>query len=179
MVFGVSSPSSLQICDVAGGLSAAGGVDVAAVVAHLALPVSALVGLNVDVSASSFTWRGRTVTACDRSLEGLCQAAVLLRSLTAEPDDAFLDLDGCPAGWVKPAASGSAMVCFGADLLFGRQVFVQLDGFAESRLGLFAADPAPVLELVLPACPPAVLKVPYLGGVLLSALDGRVTVHAA
>ena len=177
MVRDMSSPSPLQVRDVAGGLPAAAGA--AAVVAHLALPVSALVGLNVDVSASSFTWRGRTVTACDTSLEGLCEASVLLRSLTAETDDVFLDLCGPPAGWVKPAASGSAMVCFGADLLFGRHVFVDLDGFAADRLSLFAADPAPVLELVLPARPPAVLEVPYLGRVLLSLLGDRVTLHAA
>ena len=179
MVCGMSSPSPLQVRDTVGGLSAAGGVDVAAVVAHLALPVSALVGLNVDVVASSFTWRGRTVTACDMSVEGLCEAAALLSSLTTNPDDVFLDLGGSPAGWVKPAASGSAMVCFGADLLFGRHVFVELDGFAADRLSLFAADPAPVLELVLPARPPAVLEVPHLGRVLLSLLGDRVTLHAA
>ena len=179
MVCDMSSPSPLQVHDTVGGLSAAGGVDVAAVVAHLALPVSALVGLNVAVFATSFTWRDRTVTARDTSTEGLCEAAVLLRSLTAVPDDVFLDLCGSPAGWVKPAASGSAMICFGAELLFGRHVFVELDGFAADRLGLFAADPAPVLELVLPARPPAVLDVPYLGRVLLSLLGDRVTLHAA
>ena len=179
MVCGMSSPSSLQVRDTVGGLSAAADVDLAAVVAHLALPVSALVGLNVAVSASSFTWRGRTVTAGDTSVEGLCEAAALLSSLTAEPVDVFLDLRGSPADWVKPAASGSAMICFGADLLFGRHVFVELDGLARDRLDLFAADPAPVLELVLPARPPAVLEVPYLGRVLLSLLGDRVTLHAA
>lgn len=179
MVCDMPSPSPLQVRDTVGGLSDAGGVDVAAVVAHLALPVSALVGLNVDVVASSFTWRGCTVTACDTSLKGLCEAAGLLSSLTTEPGDVFLDLCGSPAGWVKPAASGSAMMCFGADLLFGRHVFVELDGFAADRLSLFAADPAPVLELVLPAHTPAVLDVQYLGRVLLSLLGDRVTVHAA
>ena len=128
MVCGMPSPSPLQVRDTVGGLPAAGGVEVSAVVAHLALPVSALVGLNVDVSSSSFTWRGHTVTACDTSMKGLCEAAASLSSLATEPDDVFLDLCGSPAGWVKPAASGSAMICFGADLLFGRHVFVSWTG---------------------------------------------------
>lgn len=86
----------------------------AAVLLHLALPVSDAVGLQCRRDLNGWAWRGfsiSTVTA---------ESAARLAALGYRDTDRYLDLEGAePQHWVKPVRSGSRIVTFGSDLLFG------------------------------------------------------------
>lgn len=91
-----------------------GSANDAAVLLHLALPVSDAVGLQCRRDLNGWTWRGFSVSTVT------ADSAARLAALGYRDTDRYLDLEGTePQHWVKPIRSGSRMVTFGSDLLFG------------------------------------------------------------
>ena len=82
---------------------------------HLALPLRALVGVNVRRVHDIWEYRGARMRLSDDP----AGAAALLAVLTAQEGDQYLDLCAAPASWVKPHRSGVTVHNFGEELVLG------------------------------------------------------------
>lgn len=89
---------------------------------HLLTPITEAPGIQIQLNNSTLSWRRLAFNEKEVSRTALPRALPRLRgsvSNETSPSEKFLDLAFDPVHWVKPIRSGSRIILFGTDLLFG------------------------------------------------------------